>query len=312
MSVLIVAEVKDNNLKKVSREIASAARSLTDQVIALMVGGSDDHASELFAAGADVVVKNNLESYSPQAMADIAFQAATNAKAEVVVVPHTLMGKDIAGRLAVKMGGTVVADVVRLSGSETELELYKPVYSGKAYATIKVKSPVVVTVRPNSQEIISHSGPETIEALDVQLAGGAIPLTDIDSGGGDKVQLQDASVVVSGGRGIKGPEHWGLLEEACNLMGGALGASRAVVDAGWISHEHQVGQTGKTVSPNLYMAVGISGAIQHLAGMSSSKYIVAINKDPEAPIFKVATYGIVGDLFEVMPVLNEKLKKVLG
>ncbi len=169
----------------------------------------------------------------------------------------------------------------------------------------------MITVRPNSQELISHSGATVEEG---GIAAGAVKsvLKDLELTGGTKVQLADASVIVSGGRGIKGPENWPLLQELCDTVGAALGASRAAVDAGWIPHAHQVGQTGKTVSPNCYIACGISGAIQHLAGMGSSKVIVAINKDPEAPIFKVATYGVVDDLFTVVPALTAEFKKVLG
>ncbi len=312
MSIFIIAEVHNNVLKKASREVASAARSLGDTVTALLPGGNDDHASELFSAGADVVIKNPFPEYSPQALTEIAAKVVADNGARVVLVPHSVAGKDFAGRLAVKMGGTVISDVVEISGNESELEVVKPIYSGKAYARMKIKSPVVITVRPNSQEIISHSGSDTIQASEIAPSAAAVPVKDIEMSGSGQAQLSDASIIISGGRGIKGPENWGLLQEACDHLGAALGASRAAVDAGWISHDHQVGQTGKTVSPNLYIAVGISGAIQHLAGMSSSRFIVAINKDPEAPIFKVATYGLVDDLFEVMPVLNDQLKKMMG
>lgn len=310
MAVLIVAEIKNNSIKKISRELASAARKISDKVIALIVNGSDDHAGELFTAGADVVVKGNLDEYSPESMAEIIAQIASEQDIKVVLIPHSLQGKDYAGRVAVKMSGTVMADVVEIGGTIDSIEVKKPIYSGKAYANMKVASPAVITIRPNSQEITSYSGPETIEASGTSPAGGT-PLKDLDLSGGDEVQLTDASVIVSGGRGIKGPENWPVLKELQQTLGAALGASRAAVDAGWITHDHQVGQTGKTVSPNLYIACGISGAIQHLAGMSSSKFIVAINKDPDAPIFKIATYGLVDDLFEVVPALTEELKKVL-
>ncbi|MDH5655763.1 MAG: electron transfer flavoprotein subunit alpha/FixB family protein, partial [Spirochaetia bacterium] len=199
-----------------------------------------------------------------------------------------------------------------ISGNLDSVEVKKPIYSGKAFAKIKAASPAVLTVRPNSQEVISHTGSETIESSSASEGDVASKLTDLDLDAGTNVQLGDASIIVSGGRGIKGPENWPLLQELCDVLGAALGASRAAVDAGWISHSNQVGQTGKTVSPNCYIACGISGAIQHLAGMSSSKYIVAVNKDPEAPIFKVATYGIVDDLFEIVPALTAEFKKVLG
>lgn len=312
MSVLAITEIKDGLLKKSSLEVVSAARSLGGPVAALLINGSDEHAESLFQAGADVVIKNQAESYSPQGYANIAAQVARSKQATVVMLPHSIQSKDYAGRLSVKLNSSLIADVVEIRGDSGEVEVKKPIYSGKAYAAIKAKAPLVLTVRPNSQEIISYSGPETIEASDVAEGEVASRLSDIDASGGSKVQLADASIIVSGGRGIKGPENWPILQALCDRIGAALGASRAAVDAGWIPHSHQVGQTGKTVSPSCYIACGISGAIQHLAGMGSSKVIVAINKDVEAPIFKVATYGIVDDLFAVVPALEEEFKKVLG
>lgn len=312
MSVLAIAEIKDGELKKASKELVSAGRKISDNVVALLIGGTDDHAKELFQAGADIVVKNATGEYTPQGYANIAAEVAKAKGSKVVLLPHSVRGKDFAGRVAVKLNGALAADVVEIKGSADEVEVRKPVYSGKAYANIKIKAPAILTIRPNSQEVISHSGPETIEASDAGEGDVAARLGDIDAAGGNKVQLTEAPIIVSGGRGIKGPENWPLLQELCDTVGAALGASRAAVDAGWIPHAHQVGQTGKTVSPNCYIACGISGAIQHLAGMGSSKVIVAINKDPEAPIFKVATYGVVDDLFEVVPALTAEFKKMLG
>ena len=311
MSVLVVCELKGDSLKKISRELVSAGRKLGGSVTALLLNGTDAHAQELFKAGADVVIKGTAE-FSPQGYASIVAETANAKGAKVVLCPHSVQGKDYAGRIAVKMGGALIADVVEIKGSADEVEVRKPVYSGKAFANIKAKAPVVITVRPNSQTLIEHSGPETTEALAATEGAVSARLSEIDASGGAKVQLQDASIIVSGGRGIKGPENWPILQNLCDVLGAALGASRAAVDAGWIPHAHQVGQTGKTVSPNCYIACGISGAIQHLAGMGSSKYIVAINKDADAPIFKVATYGVVDDLFEVVPALTEEFKKVLG
>ena len=313
MTVLAVAELKGTELKKVSKELVSAARKVSDKVYALLINGNDDHARELFGAGADVVIKNSATDYSPQGYANIAAALAEEKGAKLILVPHGIQAKDYAGRLAVKCKASLIADVVEIKGSLDALELYKPIYSGKAYANIKAKTPLVVSVRPNSQEIISYSGPETIEASDTSEGEVTARLSDIDtSSGGSKVQLTEASIIVSGGRGIKGPENWPILQNLCDTIGAALGASRAAVDAGWIPHSHQVGQTGKTVSPNCYIACGISGAVQHLAGMGSSKVIVAINKDAEAPIFKVATYGVVDDLFTIVPALDAEFKKVLG
>ncbi len=313
MSVLVVAELKEGELKKVSKELVSVARKISDKVYALLINGNDDNASELFTAGADIVIKNSVSEYSPEGYANITETIAREKGVSVILIPHGIRGKDFAGRLAVQYKASLLADIVEISGSIDSLELRKPIYSGKAYANIKVASPAVITVRPNSQDIISHSGPETIEASNAEEGTVRARLSEEDvSSGGSKLQLTDASIIVSGGRGIKGPETWPLLQSLCDILGAALGASRAAVDAGWIAHSHQVGQTGKTVSPNCYIACGISGAVQHLAGMGSSKVIVAINKDAEAPIFKVATYGIVDDLFVMVPALTDECKKVLA
>ncbi len=312
MSVLTIAEIKGNELKKISKELVSAGRQISDTVYALLINGSDDHARELFGAGADVVIKNSTVEYSPQGYANIAAKVAQEKGVKAILVAHSIKGKDYAGRTAVKYNASLVADIIQIKGSLEEIEVRKPIYSGKAYANIKIKAPVILTVRPNSQEIISYSGPETIEASDIGEGEVSSRLTDSEASEGTKVQLGEADIIVSGGRGIKGPENWPLLQTLCDTTGAALGASRAAVDAGWIPHSHQVGQTGKTVSPNCYIACGISGAIQHLAGMGSSKVIVAINKDAEAPIFKVATYGIVDDLFKVVPPLSAEFKKELS
>jgi len=315
MSVLVVAEIapEENKLKKVSLETASAGRALGGPVTALLFNGTEEHAGQLFAAGADIVVQASLESYSPQEYAETVAEVARSKNAKITLLPHSAFGKDIAGRIAVKLQATVAADVTGLTGSLDEVQAHKPIYSGKAYANLKIKSPAVLTVRPNSLEVTEYAdSPKTLESVESASDSGAARLTDVEKSAGDKVQLQDASIIVSGGRGIKGPDNWSILQELCDVLGAALGASRAAVDAGWISHSHQVGQTGKTVAPNCYIACGISGAIQHLAGMGSSRYIVAVNKDPDAPIFKVATYGIVGDLFEVVPAITAEFKKQLG
>jgi electron transfer flavoprotein alpha subunit len=313
MSILAVAELKGDSLKKISRELTSAGRKLGGPVVALLINGTDAHAGELFDAGADTVVKASLSDYSPQGVASIVTAVAAEKGSKVILIPHSVQGKDYAGRVAVAMNASVVADIIELKGSESSLEVKKPIYSGKAYANIKLSGPAVLTVRPNSQEVLSgYASGKVIETTSAGEGNVASKLTNIEMSGGTKVALTDASIIVSGGRGIKGPESWPILQELADTLGAALGASRAAVDAGWIDHSHQVGQTGKTVSPNCYIACGISGAIQHLAGMGSSKYIVAINKDPDAPIFKVATYGIVDDLFKVVPALTAEFKKVLG
>jgi electron transfer flavoprotein alpha subunit len=220
------------------------------------------------------------------------------------------MGKDLTPRVAARVGASLVSDCVTLAVKEGRLEARRPMYAGKAYATVRwVGDPQMVTLRAN---VFPLGAPDAGRKPEV-VAGTVDPsararVTGTGATAAGKVELIEAQVIVSGGRGLKGPENFHLVQSLGDAFGAAVGASRAVVDAGWVDHQMQVGQTGKTVSPTLYIACGISGAIQHLAGMSSSKIIVAINKDPDAPIFKVANYGIVGDVFEVVPKLTEAAK----
>lgn len=315
MSILTIAELKGDSLKKVSRELVSTGRKLGGPVVALLINGTDAHANELFDAGADTVVKASSADYSPEGMANIVSAVAAEKGAKVVLAPHSAQGMDYVGRVAIELKAGLVADVIEVGGSVSadSLTVKKPVYSGKAFANIKLSGASVLTVRPNSQEAATgYASPKTLETSSAGEGKVASKLSNVEMTGGTKVSLGDASIVVSGGRGIKGPEAWPMLQELADLLGGAVGASRAPVDAGWIDNSYQIGQTGKTISPDCYIACGISGAIQHLAGMSSSKYIVAVNKDPDAPIFKVTTYGVVDDLFKVVPALTEEFKKLLS
>jgi electron transfer flavoprotein alpha subunit len=317
-NVLVVGELKGSELKKISRELTSAARKIADagggKVTALLIGDKPEaHADALKAVGADTILTVSQSEYNTDAYVNIISQAIDSKKPSVVLMPHTSQGKDYSPRVAIRAKAGIVADVVALSIDGGKVVGKKPIYSGKAYANLKVSSAIqMFTVRPNSQELSTKAGDGATEALSASAGDIKVKTVSQDLSGGNKVQLTEASIIVSGGRGIKGPENWPMLQSLADTLGAALGASRATVDAGWISHSHQVGQTGKTVSPNCYIACGISGAIQHLAGMGSSKYIVAINKDKEAPIFKVATYGVVADLFEVVPALDSEFKKVLG
>ncbi|TGK08320.1 electron transfer flavoprotein subunit alpha/FixB family protein [Leptospira selangorensis] len=317
-NVLIVGELKNGELKKISKEITSAGRKIADalggKVTALLIGsGVEKFAGDLGAVGADSVVTVNAGDFNAETWANLVAGVIKEKNPSVVLVPHTSQGKDYSPRVAVKVGAGIIADAVGLSVDGGKVVAKKPIYSGKAYGNFKVTSPIAIfTVRPNSQEVVQKAGAGAAEAASPSAGDAKVKIVSSDLSGGNKVQLAEASIIVSGGRGIKGPENWPILQGLADILGAALGASRAAVDAGWISHSHQVGQTGKTVSPNCYIACGISGAIQHLAGMGSSKYIVAINKDGDAPIFKVATYGVVGDLFEVVPALTDEFKKVLG
>ncbi|GBF39361.1 electron transfer flavoprotein subunit alpha/FixB family protein [Leptospira johnsonii] len=317
-NVLIVGELKNGELKKISKEITSAGRKIADalggKVTALLIGsGVEKFAGDLGAVGADSIVTVNAGDFNAETWANLVAGVIQDKKPSVVLVPHTSQGKDYSPRVAVKVGAGIVADAVGLSVDGGKVVAKKPIYSGKAYGNFKITSDIAIfTVRPNSQEVVQKAGAGAAEAASPSAGDAKVKIVSSDLSGGNKVQLAEASIIVSGGRGIKGPENWPILQGLADVLGAALGASRAAVDAGWIAHSHQVGQTGKTVSPNCYIACGISGAIQHLAGMGSSKYIVAINKDGDAPIFKVATYGVVGDLFEVVPALTDEFKKVLG
>lgn len=317
-NVLIVGELKDGELKKISKEITSAGRKIADalggKVTAVLLGsGVDKYAGDLAAVGADSIVTVNAGDFNAETWANLIAAIIKEKNPSVVLLPHTSQGKDYSPRVAVKVGAGIIADVVGLSVDGGKVVAKKPIYSGKAYGNFKVTSPIAMfTVRPNSQEVAQKAGAGAVESASPASGDAKVKIVSSDLSGGNKVQLTEASIIVSGGRGIKGPENWPILQGLADVLGAALGASRAAVDAGWIAHSHQVGQTGKTVSPNCYIACGISGAIQHLAGMGSSKYIVAINKDGDAPIFKVATYGVVGDLFEVVPALTDEFKKVLG
>jgi electron transfer flavoprotein alpha subunit len=220
------------------------------------------------------------------------------------------MGKDMAPRLAARTGAGLVSDCVALAIKDGRLEARRPMYAGKLYATVRWEGePQMATLRPN----VFPLGPRDASRK-AQVVTGTVStdararVTAVHATAEGRVELGEAQIIVSGGRGLRGPEHFHLVQSLADAFGAAVGASRAIVDAGWVDHQIQVGQTGKTVSPTLYIACGISGAIQHLAGMSSSKYIVAINKDPDAPIFKVANYGLVGDVFEIVPRLTEAAK----
>jgi electron transfer flavoprotein alpha subunit len=318
--ILVFVEQRNGEIRAASLQAVSEARRLASgpgwSVAAVLPGaGVAGVAPSLGGYGAHKVYLADdpaFQLYSSEGYAAAVARAVEQAQPTAVLFAGTAMGRDLAPRVAARLGVGALADVVELTLDGEALVAKRPVYSGKAFATVDTagKMPQVITLRPNvfaaeeaggSAEIVSLDGlSPTIRAVVKQLK---------DTGGGE-LDVAEADIIVSGGRGIKGPENFALIRELAGALGGAVGASRAVVDAGWIEHKHQVGQTGKVVSPSLYVAAGISGAIQHLAGMSSSKVIVAINKDPDAPIFKVADYGVVGDLFEVIPPMVEEIKKL--
>jgi len=316
--IVTFAEHRDGKLRRASLEVVSEARRLTASlggpVTAVLVGpGTEGLAAELASYGADKVSVFDdaaLGAYATEPYARALAQAVTEARPAAVLVPATAMGKDLAPRAAARLGAGLVSECVSFTARDGRLEARRPMYAGKAYAKVVWQGePQMATLRPN---VFPLEKPDASRKAEV--AKGTIDtssrarVTAVHAAAAGKVELSEAQIIVSGGRGLKGPEHFHLIQELADALGAAVGASRAVVDAGWVEHQYQVGQTGKTVSPALYVAAGISGAIQHLAGMSTSKVIVAINKDPDAPIFKVATYGLVGDAFEILPKLTEAAK----
>ncbi len=323
--ILVFIETREGKVKKSSLETLGEAKrraaELGLRVAAVIAGASVDcFDPDIYARGADAVflLENPaLAQYSAQGFAIALHALVVDLKPAAVFIAATEMGKDLAPRLAARLGVAVASDCTKVEVKDGRLLYTRPVYAGKAYLSIRLKAtPQVATLRPNVFPLFSAPG----AAGEVVKRAAAIPddavkgrVVEVVKGAAEELDVTEAAVIVSGGRGMKAPENFVLLKElAAAIPRAAVGASRSAVDSGWIGHEHQVGQTGKTVSPSLYMAFGISGAIQHLAGMSSSKVIVAVNKDPEAPIFKVADYGIVGDLFQVIPALKDELKKAFA
>lgn len=319
--VLAVAEVREGELKKVTLEMigkgAEIARALGGAVnVVLMGAGVSPLADTVGRYGVQKVYLADdpaLENYAPQAYTKVLTDLIKEADPAVILLAASTRGKDLAPRVAARLGVGLASDCTGIEVRDGRLLITRPIYAGKVIAKVMEETrPQMATVRPN---IFPSPEPDTsstavVVNISVDIGDVRAKVIEMLKEAGERVELTEADIVVSGGRGMKGPENFALLEELADVLGAAVGASRAAVDAGWRDHSHQVGQTGKVVTPTLYIACGISGAIQHLAGMKTSKYIVAINKDPEAPIFKVADYGIVGDLFKVVPVLAEEFKKL--
>ena len=318
--ILVFCELKDGQIRKPSAEALSEGRRLADasgkKLGALFAGASCAGSAEAAKYGADVILTAegaSLASYSSDAFAQLVADAVQAKGATVLLAAATAMGKDVAPRAAARMGAGYASDVTGLAMVDGKLQAVRPVYAGKAFATTTFTSTVqVATTRPNVFALAEKAGAGAAESLAAPAGSFKSIVKEILAKAGGKVDLTEANVIVSGGRGMKDGANFKILEDLADALGGVVGASRAAVDAGWgLPHSMQVGQTGKVVSPTLYIACGISGAIQHIAGMSGSKFIVASNKDPEAPIFKLASYGIVGDLFEVVPELT-KAAKAMG
>jgi len=306
----VFIEQREGRIRKASLEALALARRLAGGPVAAVLPGKGvtPLAAALGKSGAGVVYvadRDELELYSNKGYVGALDAAAQKESPDAVLIAATAMGKDVAPRFAARRDVSVLADVMDLRLEGDRLVGSRPVYSGKARAEVDCGTAAlqIATTRPNvfPAERDEAAGDARVESLELPEIAPRAHVLSVETSESKELDVAEADVIVSGGRGIKGPENWLLIRDMQQALCAALGASRAVVDAGWIDHQHQVGQTGKVVSPTLYVACGISGAIQHLAGMGSSKVIVALNKDPEAPIFKVATYGIVGDIFRTVP-----------
>ncbi len=320
--ILTYMEIRENKIKKASLEALSEAKRRADDLKgecgAVFIGKDlDKLAEEAFKHGASkVYLMGNplLKNYSSSLYTLVLSGLVDEVKPKALFFSATAMGKDLAPRVAAKLGAGVATDCTETSVTDSGLEVVRPIFAGKALAVFQFSSePQIVSLRPNVFPLtapVSEKGEVIKKEVDVSEEQAKDQVVEVKREEGAELDVTEAAIIVSGGRGLKGPENFSLLKDIIALLpNAALGSSRSAVDAGWVDHQHQVGQTGKTVSPNLYIAVGISGAIQHLAGMSSSKYIVAINKDPEAAIFKVADFGVVGDLFKVIPPFKKELEK---
>jgi len=319
-AILAVTEQRDGALRKVSREVVWAARQLADQlggtVDALVIGapGVEAAGAGLGQVGADRVLVASDATFARYAPDGYAATVAELVKAggyAAVVVSATATGKDLAPRIAARLDAPLGSDVTAIGAEGGKVTAARPIYAGKAIQRLVFEgTPAVLSLRPNTYVVGTAAKAGAVEQVPAAAVPARVTVTEVKAAEQGKLDVAEADIVVAGGRGMKAPEHFQLIEDLAKAFGAAaVGASRAVVDAGWRPHAEQVGQTGKTVSPTLYVAVGISGAIQHLAGMRTSKTIVAINKDKDAPIFKAADYGITGDLFEVLPRLIEEVRK---
>ena len=321
--VWIVAEQREGALRKVSFELASTARKLADQlgeeVGAVLLGsGVEAMAAQLGKYGVDkVFVADNpaLEPYTTDAHAAAVAKAVKDNDPSILLLGASTQGKDLSARLVGKLATGMATDCTDVKIADGKLLAIRPMYAGKCFGEVVVTgTPQMASLRPNVFTIVENAKAGAVVKFDPALDAAQLKtkVLEVQKEAAGKIDVSEANIIVSGGRGMKGPEGYAILEELAKLLSAAVGASRAAVDAGWRPQSDQVGQTGKVVSPNLYIACGISGAIQHLAGMSSSKYIVAINKDAEAPIFQRADYGIVDDLFKVIPALTGEVKKLLA
>jgi len=316
--VLVIAEQRDNRLKKTTFELLGASSAAGNETHCILLGsGVSALAGELAHYGAKTVHiadDAGLKFYTAEAYAQVILAAAKALGPDVILAAHSPTGRDLMPKLAARLNVGVATDCISLKFEGSGIVVRRPVYAGKATVEVEFlgSGPRLATIRANALGIPKPdtSKTATTAAVAVALADVKTQVSEVVQGQAGRPDVTEASTVISGGRSLKNAENFKILEEVADTIGAAVGASRAAVDAGFRPHRDQVGQTGKVVSPNLYIACGISGAIQHLAGMRTSKVIVAINTDPEAPIFQVADYGVVGDLFTVAPLLKDELKKL--
>ncbi|ASI36012.1 MULTISPECIES: electron transfer flavoprotein subunit alpha/FixB family protein [unclassified Exiguobacterium] len=314
---LVLAESRDGNLRNVSFEAIAAAKLVADEVVVALIGENvAKDAAQLATRGANqvlVVEDARLLHYTPDGYGQVFMQLIDRMSPDVLVFGHTSLGKDLSPKIAAKLEAGLISDVTSIEGSGADALFIRPIYSGKAFEKVKVtEGKTLFTVRPNNIEPLAEGSSDgSIEAVTVELKDLRTIVSEVIRKATGGVDLSEAKIIVAGGRGVKSADGFAPLQELADLLGGAVGASRGACDADYCDYALQIGQTGKVVTPDLYIACGISGAIQHLAGMSNAKVIVAINKDPEANIFSVADYGIVGDLFDVVPLLTAEFKKML-
>ena len=321
--VWIVAEQRDGAFRKISFELASTARKLADvlgeEVCAVLCGsGIEGIAGQLGKYGVDKVFVADspaLEPYTTDAHAAAVAKIVRENNPSILLLGASTQGKDLSARLVGKLATGMATDCTDVKIADGKLLAIRPMYAGKCFGEVVFSTfPQMASLRPNVFPMVENAKAGAVVKFDPALDAGQLKtkVLEVQKDTSGKADLTEANIIVSGGRGMKGPENYGIIEELAAVLGATVGASRAAVDAGWRPQSDQVGQTGKIVSPNLYVACGISGAIQHLAGMSSSKFIVAINKDAEAPIFTKADYGVVDDLFKVVPEFTKECKKLLA
>ena len=324
--IWVIVEQRDLQIRKVSLELLSQGRKIADEtgetLVAVILGkGIEGLAQTVSANGADKVIlveDEKLAEYTTGAYTSVLNKLIRKEEPQAVLMGNTAVGKDLAPRLAQRLGVGLASDCTGIEIDANSFMVFKrPIYAGKAFEyVVSTVRPILATIRPNTFALGAPDTARTAEIVketaEIDSADLRAILKEVAIAAATRPELTEANIIVSGGRGMKGPENYVIIEALADVIGAAVGASRAAVDSGWREQKFQVGQTGKTVAPTLYIACGISGAIQHLAGMGSSKFIVAINKDPEANIFNVADYGIVGDLFEVVPILTEEFKKIVS